>query len=92
MASKTEVRRAAVFQPEFLEDLAYWVDIDRRTAKRLLELVKAALRDPFRGTGKPEPLKYLGPDLWSRRITQEHRCVYLVKADRIEFLQGRYHY
>ncbi len=43
---------------------------------------------PFKGIGDPEPLKYLGADVWSRRITQEHRCVYLVKADRIEFLQG----
>jgi toxin YoeB len=51
-----------------------------------------ALRDPFEGIGKPGPLKYLGPDVWSRRITQEHRCVCLVKADRVEFLQGRYHY
>jgi len=84
--------RLAACQPEFLEDLLYWVETDRRTAKRLLELVKATLRDPFDGIGKPEPLKYLGPDVCSRRITQEHRCVYLVKADRIDFLQGRYHY
>jgi len=50
------------------------------------------LRDPFVGEGKPEPLKGLGPDVWSRRITQEHRLVYLVKKDRIHFLQARYHY
>jgi toxin YoeB len=92
VASTAEPKRVAVFQPEFLEDLSYWVETERRTAKRLLELVKATVRDPFKGIGKPEPLKYLGPDVWSRRITQEHRCVYLVKADRIEFLQGRYHY
>lgn len=92
MASKAEHHRVAVFQPEFLEDLSYWAKTERRTAKRLLELVKAALPDPFKGIGNPEPLKYLGSDVWSRRITQEHRCVYLVKADRIEFLQGRYHY
>lgn len=92
MKAKPETARLAIFQPEFVEDLSYWVETDRRTAKRLLELVKDVLRDPFRGIGKPEPLKYLGPDLWSRRITQEHRCVYLVKADRVEFLQGRYHY
>ncbi len=84
--------RLAVVHPEFLEDLRYWVETDRRTAKRLLDLVEAVLRDPFVGIGKPEPLRYLGSDVWSRRITQEHRCVYLVKADRIEFLQGRYHY
>jgi toxin YoeB len=84
--------RVAVCHPEFLEDLQYWVRTDRRTAKRLLQLVQAVLEDPFDGIGKPEPLKYLGSDVWSRRITQEHRCVYLVKADRVEFLQGRYHY
>jgi toxin YoeB len=85
-------KRVAVFQPEFIEDLRHWVETDRRTAKRLLNLAEAILRDPFDGIGKPEPLKFLGPDVWSRRITQEHRCVYLVRADRIEFLQGRYHY
>lgn len=84
--------RLAVCHPEFLDDLRYWVDNDRRVARRLLDLVEAALRDPVAGIGKPEPLKYLGADVWSRRITQEHRCVYLVKADRVEFLQGRYHY
>jgi toxin YoeB len=54
--------------------------------------MKAVLHDPFSGIGKPEPLKVLGSGVWSRRITQEHRCVYLVKAERVEFLQGRYHY
>ena len=52
-----------MFQPEFLDDLRYWVDIDRRTAKRLLDLVDAVLREPFSGIGKPEPLKYLGSDI-----------------------------
>ncbi len=89
---KPEAKRQAVFHPEFIEDLSYWVEAERRTAKRLLEIVKAVLRAPFKGIGNPEPLKYLGSDVWSRRITQEHRCVYLVKSDRIEFLQGRYHY
>ena len=85
-------QREAVCHPEFLEDLQHWIDTDRRTARRLVELMKAALRDPFTGIGKPEPLKYLGSGVWSRRITQEHRCVYLVKGNRVEFLQGRYHY
>ena len=85
-------RRIEVFDPSFIEDLHHWVETDRRTAKRLLEIVEAVLRDPFAGIGKPEPLKYLGADVWSRRLTQEHRLVYLVKAERINFLQGRYHY
>jgi len=89
---KGEGKRVAVFHPEFIEDLSHWVDTERRTAKRLVDLVKATPRNPFTGIGHPEPLKYLGPDVWSRRITQEHRCVYLVKADRVEVLQGRYHY
>ena len=54
--------------------------------------MQAILKDPFEGIGKPEPLKYLGPGVWSRRITQEHRLVYLVQSSRVEFLQGRYHY
>jgi toxin YoeB len=85
-------RREAVFQPEFLEDLRHWVKTDRRVALRALELVDAILRDPFAGIGKPEPLKYLAANTWSRRLTQEHRLVYLVKIDRVEFLQARYHY
>ena len=84
--------RIAVFQPEFREDLRHWVQNDRRVALRVLELVEAVMRDPFQGLGKPEPLKYLSPGVWSRRITQEHRMVYLVRDDRVDFLQGRYHY
>ena len=84
--------RACVFQPEFREDLRHWVETQPRVALRVCELVKAVLRDPFQGLGKPEPLKYLAPNTWSRRITQEHRLVYLVSADRIDFLQARYHY
>lgn len=84
--------RVAIFQPEFREDLRYWVEVDRKTVLRVLALVEAILRDPFTGIGKPEPLKYLGPGVWSRRLTQEHRIVYLVSADRIDFLQARYHY
>jgi toxin YoeB len=84
--------REAVLHPEFLEDLHYWVKTDRRVALRALEIVAAVLRDPFAGIGKPEPLKYLAANTWSRRLTQEHRIVYLVKDQRVEFLQARYHY
>jgi toxin YoeB len=81
-----------VFHPEFIEDLRWWVANDRKIAIRALTIVEAVLRAPFDGIGKPEPLKHLGPGLWSRRLTQEHRVVYLVRADRVDFLQGRYHY
>ena len=84
--------RQAVFQPEFLEDLKYWVTTDRKTALRVIRLVEAILRDPSTGIGKPEPLKYLAPGTWSRRITQEHRIVYLVRDQWVDFLQARYQY
>ncbi|ABQ90423.1 addiction module toxin, Txe/YoeB family [Roseiflexus sp. RS-1] len=83
--------RDAVFQPEFRDDLSCWVEKDRRTALRIMTLIEAIMRDPFTGTGKPEPIRYLGADVWSRRITQEHRLVYVVSDDRIDFLQARYH-
>ena len=85
-------RREAVLQKEFLEDLRFWVDTNRRVALRALDLVEAILRDPFQGLGKPEPLKYLGPGVWSRRLTEEHRVVYLVRHGHVDFLQARYHY
>ena len=88
----TNKHRDAVFQPEFIEDLKYWVKNDRKTALRILRLVEDILRDPFGGIGKPEPLKYIAQGAWSRRITQEHRIVYLVSDERIDFLQARYHY
>ena len=84
--------REAVFQPEFIEDLKYWVKNDRKVALRVIKLSEDILRDPVEGIGKPEPLKYLAPGTWSRRITQEHRMVYLVRDKRIDFLQARYHY
>jgi toxin YoeB len=96
----TRKARRAVFQPEFIEDLRHWVETDRKLALRTLDIVEAVLRDPFTGIGKPEPLKYLTPGAWSRRLTQEHRIVYLVRDDQpvlmlhqgIDFLQARYHY
>jgi toxin YoeB len=84
--------REAVFQPEFVDDLIPWVKTDRKTALRVLELVHAISRDPFEGIGKPEPLKFGFAGCWSRRITQEHRLVYRVLENRIDFLQARYHY
>lgn len=81
-----------VFDRDFLEDLTHWVSTDRKTALRILELVEAIRRNPTDGIGKPEPLRHLGPGVWSRRITQEHRLVYRVQDDRILFAQARYHY
>ena len=90
MAKKAE--RLSIFHPEFRQDLRYWVETNRRVALRVLDLVEAVIRDPFQGVGKPEPLKYVLAGAWSRRITEEHRLVYVVSADRVDFLQARYHY
>jgi len=68
------------------------VETDRGAALRILNLVEEVLRDPFRGIGKPEPLKYELAGAWSRRITEEHRLVYTVSGKRVDFLQARYHY
>ena len=89
---KSKTQRESVFQPEFREDIKYWVEIDRKTALRIFQLIEAIMQDPFQDIGKPEPLKFLGSGVWSRRITQEHRIVYVVGHERVDFVQARYHY
>ena len=89
---KRDPKRVAVFQPEFREDLRFWLKTERSVAIRVLDLVEAVMRDPFQGSGKPEPLKYVLAGCWSRRVSQEHRLVYRVTVEAIDFLQARYHY
>ena len=84
--------RELVFELAAVEDLAWWVEHDRKKALRVLRLVEEVQRDPFRGKGKPEPLKHELAGCWSRRIDQEHRLVYEVQADKIRLLACRYHY
>ncbi len=91
-SSKKPKTRNTLFDEDFRADLRYWVEIDRRMALRILTLVEDAVRDLFDGLGKPEPLKYQSANVWSRRINNEHRLVYAVYDDRIDFLQARYHY
>ena len=86
------VERGVGFLPKFREDLVWFIKNDRKLALRALELVEAVVADPFGGIGKPEPLRHEFAGCWSRRITQEHRLVYRVTAERIDFLQARYHY
>ena len=81
-----------IFQPEFREDLEFWVKTDRKTALRGFKIIEDVTRNPFEGIGKPEPLRFLGPGVWSRRLTQEHRVVYVVSDSRVDFVQCRYHY
>lgn len=74
------------------EDYVFWQQADRRILKRINTLIDGCLRDPFEGIGKPEPLKYGASGAWSRRITDEHRLVYLVIDGDLIILQARYHY
>lgn len=90
MTSKS--RREAVVDANFLDDLRYWTETDRRLALRALRLMEEVLRDPFDGVGKPEPLRGQLGGKWSRRIDDEHHLVYQVDANRVNFLAARYHY
>jgi toxin YoeB len=80
------------FDPHALEDLAWWIKNDRKKALKIIKLVEFIQRDPFKGIGDPEPLKYELAGAWSRHIDQEHRIVYQVFDDKIRILSCRYHY
>ncbi len=81
-----------VFTPHGWEDYQHWVQTDRATLKRLNRLIDEALRDPFTGIGQPEQLRHALSGAWSRRITEEHRLVYLLDGGDFVILQARYHY
>lgn len=80
------------FSSKFKEDLAWWFKQDFQKASKILDLVTAVMQDPFKGIGKPEPLKYMDADIWSRRIDLENRLVYRVGNTQIDFIACRYHY
>jgi toxin YoeB len=84
--------RSLEFDQAGFEDLAWWIEKDRRMAQRIVRLIQAVQRDPFTGIGKPEPLKHELAGCWSRRINDEHRLVYQVLEDKIRILACRYHY
>ena len=81
-----------VFTPHGWADYTFWLNSDRRTVKRINKLIDDALRDPTSGIGKPEPLRHMLTGTWSRRITDEHRLVYLVDGEDLVVLQARFHY
>lgn len=84
-----------VWSDEAWEDYHYWREADPRVFERLNTLIKECRRTPFRGTGKPEPLKGDG-GWWSRRVTEKDRLVYRVEGkgedQRLEIAQCRLHY
>lgn len=86
------MRRTLAFDPNGWEDYVYWETQDRKTLKRINQLIAGVLRDPFVGIGKPEPLKHILAGAWSRRIDDANRLVYYVTDDHIIMLQARDHY
>lgn len=74
------------------EDYLYWSKVDKAMVKKINELLKASMKEPFHGIGKPEPLKFDMAGCWSRRIDQEHRLVYKVEDKKLIVMQCRYHY
>jgi toxin YoeB len=81
-----------VFTPHGQEGCHRWLAADRATLKRINRLTDDAQRDPAAGIGKPEPLRPMLADTWSRRISEEHRLAYLADGDDIVILQARLHY
>jgi len=76
-----------------LEDLYYWKKVNDRTIQdKISQLVDAIKQDPFKGIGKPEPLRHSLTGCWSRRITKEHRLVYRIENDKIMIIALRFHY
>ena len=81
-----------IFAPEAWEDYLYWQSADKKKLKRINQIIRDTLRDPFDGIGKPEPLKHVFKGYWSRRIDAEHRMVYKATDDALEIAQLRHHY
>jgi len=81
-----------VFTTDGWDDYLYWQRTDRAVLKRVNRLIEDALRDPAAGIGKPEALRHVLQGAWSRRITEEHRLVYVVEGEDLVVLQARYHY
>ena len=81
-----------VFTAHGWDDYTHWLQADRHVLKRIDRLIDDARRDPAEGIGKPEPLKHMLAGTWSRRITEEHRLVYLIDDEDLVILQARFHY
>lgn len=81
-----------IFSEHAWDDYLYWQRTDKKTLKRINNLIKEVKRKPFEGIGKPEPLKHGLAGYWSRRINQEHRMVYKVTGDALLIAQLHYHY
>jgi toxin YoeB len=81
-----------VFVEESWEDYLYWQATDKQLLARINQLIKDISRDPFKGIGKPEPLRYKYKGVWSRRIDNEHRLIYKIEGNQLLIAKCRFHY
>ncbi len=81
-----------IFVDESWDDYLYWQKTNKKSVKKINELLKDISRTPFTGLGKPEALKHKYKGFWSRRIDSEHRLIYAVKDDEIFIAKCRFHY
>ena len=88
----TKPVRNSEFDPSGLEDLAWWIEQDRKKALKIVRLIRECQRTPFAGTGKPEPLKHHQAGLWSCRVDRENRLVYSFDEESLYLWRARYHY
>jgi len=84
--------RKLEFDLQAVEDLRWWVRLDRRVTERILRMAEETLSEPFGGIGKPEPLKHELRGMWSKRIDEQHRMIYQVSDEKIRILSCRGHY
>lgn len=80
------------FEGNAFQDFTEWATTDKKIYKRIVDLIKDILHQPFTGIGKPEPLKHELKGYWSRRINDEHRLVYKVSDDDVTIISCKYHY
>lgn len=84
--------RHVKFTPDAFKEYNEWIELDKATFEKIKELIKDISREPFKGLGKPEPLKGNYAGFWSRRITQEHRLIYSINNDTINIVKCKGHY
>jgi len=84
--------RKITFTPDAFREYNEWINEDFEIVQKIILLLREIQKDPFKGIGKPEPLKGNFSGYWSRRITLTHRLIYKVSSEHIEIIKCRDHY
>ena len=86
------MKKKIIFEQTAFQDFTEWAAIDKKLYRRIVNLIKDIIREPYSGIGKPEALKHELSGYWSRRINGEHRLVYKVDDEFITIASCKYHY